>query len=77
MRVSLAKWGNSLAVRIPKAVADSARLREGQDMDIAASKAGDILLRRRKNLRELVNAITPKNRHAATDWGPPVGKEVW
>jgi antitoxin MazE len=77
MRAALSKWGNSLAVRIPKALADSARLREGEPVELQTLRAGEILIRRRKTLRQLVNAITPENRHAATDWGPPRGKEVW
>jgi len=28
-------------------------------------------------LQELLEGITPENCHPATDWGKPVGKEVW
>ena len=28
-------------------------------------------------LDDLIANITPENRHAAIDWGPPVGKEIW
>ena len=77
MRASLSKWGNSLAVRIPKALADSARLREGEDVELNSPRQGEIVVRRRINLEQLVNAITPENRHAATDWGAPIGKELW
>tara|TARA_R110002072_G_scaffold297959_1_gene471315 strand:- start:26286 stop:26432 length:147 start_codon:yes stop_codon:yes gene_type:complete len=28
-------------------------------------------------LDELLAKIAPENRHKETDWGPPVGKEVW
>ena len=77
MRTALSKWGNSLAVRIPKALAHSARLREGQAVEIKSLSTGEILIRRHKNLDQLVDAITPENRHTAADWGSPVGKEVW
>ncbi len=77
MRAALSKWGNSLAVRIPKALAEAARLREGEAVELKTLRQGEILIRRRKNLDQLVNAITPENRHAATEWGPPVGKEIW
>lgn len=77
MRAALSKWGNSLAVRIPKSLADSAQLREGEPVEIKSLRSGEILIRRRKTLDQLVKAITPENRHAATDWGPPVGKEIW
>jgi antitoxin MazE len=77
MRAALSKWGNSLAVRIPKALADSARLREGEAVELKSLRKGEILIRRRKSLEQLVDAITPENRHDATDWGPTVGKEIW
>jgi antitoxin component of MazEF toxin-antitoxin module len=34
-------------------------------------------IRRKYDLRQLVSQITKKNRHAAVDWGPPVGRESW
>jgi antitoxin MazE len=33
--------------------------------------------RRKYTLEELVSKITPKNRHPETDWGRPMGKEIW
>jgi len=77
MRASLSKWGNSLAVRIPRVVADSVRWREGEIVEIEASRHGEILIRRRRTLDDLVNAITPENLHEATEWGSPTGKEIW
>ena len=77
MRAALSKWGNSLAVRIPRAVAESVHLRDGEKVDVEALRDGEIRIRRRKSLAELVKAITPENRHQATAWGPPAGKEIW
>jgi antitoxin MazE len=71
------KWGNSLAVRIPKGVAEQARMKEGDAVVIKAGK-GRIELRRAKKiptLEELVAQITPENGYAETDWGPDVGRE--
>ena len=75
-----AKWGHSLAVRIPRIIAESARLREGDRATVAVAKDGALVLRparRHYSLSQLVSAITVKNRHDETDWGRPVGKEVW
>ena len=72
------KWGNNLAVRIPKAVAEQARMKEGDAIVVKAAK-GRIELRsveRIPTLKELVAQITPENRHKETQWGPDVGKEV-
>lgn len=71
------KWGNSLAVRIPKAVAEQARMREGDSVVIKAAK-GRIEVRsaeKTPTLEELVAQITPENRHPETNWGPDVGRE--
>jgi len=72
------KWGNSLAVRIPKAVAERARLQEGDPILIEALD-GRVELRaaeRIPTLEELVAQITPENRDEEMDWGPDVGKEI-
>jgi antitoxin MazE len=79
-KAQLAKWGNSLAVRIPKSVAGTARLQEGDEVTLAVSKDGAIMMtpaRRKYQLDELVSKITARNRHDETDWGPQVGKEAW
>lgn len=73
----MAKWGNSLAVRVPKDIAEQAHLKEGDAVEIKAAK-GKIELRRAERiptLKELVAQITPENRHPETDWGPDVGRE--
>jgi antitoxin MazE len=76
----VSKWGNSLAVRIPRDVAKEARLAEGDRVTLDLATDGSIVVRparRKYELQQLVSQITKKNRHAAVDWGPPVGKEVW
>ena len=76
----LGKWGHSLAVRIPKPVAESARLAEGDRLTVSLGRDGAIVIkpaRRKHSLGELVARITPKNRHDETQWGGPVGKESW
>lgn len=76
----IAKWGNSLAVRIPLAIAKEASLSEGDSVKLALDGVGGIILRptrRRYELSDLVGQITPKNRHRETDWGRPEGKESW
>jgi antitoxin MazE len=80
MKTQLAKWGNSLAVRIPKPVADAARLRSGDDLHLDVEGPGAVRIRKAKReptLAELVLRITPENRHSETDWGEPAGKEQW
>jgi antitoxin MazE len=76
----LAKWGHSLAVRIPKEVVESARFKEGQQVTVGVTKDGAVVVRRarrRYELAALLSGITPKNRHSESRWGPAAGKEVW
>jgi antitoxin MazE len=76
----VAKWGNSLAVRIPQAIVKEARLAAGDRLSLDVAGDGSIVLRpnhRKYSLDELVAGIKPSNRHRETDWGPPQGKESW
>jgi len=72
------KWGNSLAVRIPKPVAEKAGMQEGDPIELAAA-SGEIKVRRKDripSLKALVSQITDENRYAETDSGPARGKEI-
>jgi antitoxin MazE len=78
-RTRVQKWGNSLALRIPKSEAENLGLVAGSEVTLSASR-GALVARpaaRRPRLSDLVKAITTKNRHAGTDWGSPAGREVW
>ena len=75
----IAKWGNSLGLRLPKSVAREAQLDEGDTVDVSV-KNGAIVIRPSRptySLEELVAKITPRNRHDESDWGPSVGRESW
>ena len=76
-KAEVVKWGNSLAVRIPKGVAEQARMKEGDAIVIKAAR-GRIELRRAEripSLQELVAQITPENRYAEVATGPEKGRE--
>jgi antitoxin MazE len=76
----ISKWGNSLAVRIPAAFADSAGLTEGTEVDLKVQSGRLIVApirQHRYDLQQLIEQITPENRHHLIGWGKPRGKEVW
>ena len=78
MRAQILKWGNSLAVRIPKSIAEEAKLRAGDPLDIEVAEQGCVRLHRIgkiPSLTELVSQITPENRYPEISTGPEVGKE--
>lgn len=75
----VARWGNSLGLRLPKSVAQEAQLGEGDSVDVSVDNGAIVirLSRPRYSLEELVKRITPRNRHGESDWGAPVGHEAW
>jgi antitoxin MazE len=85
MRMTIKKWGNSLATRIPKAIVESIGLQLNQEIDIEAVN-GKIIITPVKsfeyNLEDLLRQCKPKTM-ALTDedqeWinSPPLGKEAW
>lgn len=79
MTTQVARWGNSLGLRLPKSVALEARIDEGDTVDVSV-KNGAIVVRPSPptySLDQLVARITPRNRHDESDWGTPVGHETW
>jgi antitoxin MazE len=79
MKAQMVKWGNSLAVRIPKPVVEKARLKEGDSLEVEAAAEGLVELRRPAKvptLAQLVSQITPENRYGEISTGAEVEKEV-
>jgi len=79
-KAQMSKWGNSLAVRIPKEVAEKANFREGDAVILEVEGKGTIALKAEKavpSLKQLVAGITKENIHSEVDWGGPVGNEQW
>jgi len=76
---SVQKWGNSLAVRIPKRLAESLAVGEGSQVDLQV-EAGAIVMRPaarpRHRLSRLLRGCTPAKRHGEIDFGRDVGAEV-
>ena len=80
MRVRVQKWGNSLALRIPKPFADDTGVREGTVVDVSVSDGRLVAapLRAPKlRLEDLLDKVTRRNVHAEVDTGRAVGREVW
>lgn len=85
MRQRVQKWGNSLALRIPKSLADDAKLGVNSEVELSI-RDGELVVSRavqtsrptpKSKLDDLLAGITPENLHQETDWGPAVGNEVW
>ena len=83
MKTEFLKWGNSLALRVPKAFAEEVGAAVGKSADMTVQngalivKVGGNKKRRRYTLEQLLDGITPENYHQEVDWGPRSGNEAW
>lgn len=78
MNTKLAKWGNSLAIRIPSAFAEEALLKDGDTVDIAVRDGAIVISSRMPELRmaDIIAQMTDENIHEGVGFGAPVGKEL-
>jgi antitoxin MazE len=80
MQTKITKWGNSLALRIPKSFALNANLRQNELVDLSIEKEKIIITplhEKEYSLKELLDKVTESNLHGEFDSGEPVGKEIW
>jgi antitoxin MazE len=80
MQATIQKWGNSLALRIPKAFAQQTRVKKGSRVRLTVEKDRIVVTPvagKPISLKALLAKVTPENIHPETDWGPPTGKELW
>jgi antitoxin MazE len=83
MNAEIKKWGNSLAVRLPRDLVQSLRLHDGSPVELEL-KDGTLVIRPRQRphrgnvtLDQLLTGVTPASIHRDTEWGEPVGEEIW
>lgn len=80
MLAKIQKWGNSLALRIPKAFAEEAGLDSDSAVEIRVVD-GQIhiipIQDKRYDLADLLAEISEDNLHEAVDTGNAMGNEVW
>lgn len=80
MEGKVGRWGNSLALRIPKFLATEIGLKKETPVEMSISEGKLIvepLNETKPTLDELLMHVTEENIHAEIDFGLPVGKEVW
>ncbi len=79
MKTTIQKWGNSLAVRIPKNITKDTRLSEGSNINIIVEDGNIILSPSAKeySLKELLKYVTIENIHSEVSTGDHIGGEIW
>ncbi len=80
MTTAVTKWGNSLAIRIPRALAEQIQIQEGTEVNFSIS--GDSIVitpkrRKKYTLDELLEDMTPEKFHSEIDTGVAMGNEIW
>jgi antitoxin MazE len=79
MRARIQKWGNSLALRIPRSVAEETGLAQGAEVELQVRSGRlEIRVKPAKTYRpeDLIRRIRKSNLHGEVDFGPPVGREL-
>ncbi len=80
MQTRIQKWGNSLALRIPKSFALNVNIKQNELVDLTVDK-GKIVIKpiveKEYSLEELLEGVSENNLHGEFDTGAPTGKEIW
>jgi antitoxin MazE len=81
MKTRIQKWGNSLALRIPKSFAEEVGLRDESSVEVSLAKGklivAPIATKPKFTLKQLLAQITDDNLHGEFDTGAPMGNEAW
>ena len=80
MHLTIQKWGNSLALRIPKTVATQVHVHRGSRMDLSVAVNKIVLTAKdikEYSLASLLKKVTRSNLHNEISFGEIQGLEVW
>jgi len=83
MRVKIAKWGNSLGLRLPKAAVEATGLKPGSEVDVTV-EGRNLNVRqplqatyyRLEDLLGEMDRLGPENEPETVEWGPDRGSEI-
>jgi antitoxin MazE len=79
MQTKVQKWGNSLALRIPKSFALNMDIKQNEFVDLSIGDGKLIITpitKKEYSLKELLAGVSEDNLHGEFDTGIPVGKEL-
>lgn len=80
MKTKIQKWGDSVAIPLPKPFAAEAGLDQSTEVDVSMAE-GSVVVRPCSEptwtLEELLAQVTDDNIHEEVDTGSPVGREIW
>ncbi len=76
-RTHISRWGGSLAIRIPKPIAEQWGVQEGSPVEILPDGNHVVLRKTSYDLDEMLSSVAPGILHPETETGPPQGAEIW
>lgn len=80
MKVRVQKWGNSLAVRIPRSFARETALEDGAEVELELENGRLVITPvhdREYDLPTLLKQVTPETLHGEVETGRAEGQELW
>ena len=80
MKTSIQKWGNSLALRIPKSFATEIGLHRETSVEISLANGKLVITpvaKPKPTLKQLLAKVTEENLHHEVDTGSVIGNETW
>jgi len=80
MKTSIQKWGNSLAVRLPKPLMERMNIQQGTRVEISSDDESITIRpfpRAVYDLKTMLSGVTEGNVHDEVDWGEAEGSEPW
>lgn len=80
MKKKIKKWGNSLAIRIPKPFAAEIGVEEDSPVELAVINDQLVIIPRQEEpieLKSLLEQVSEENKHDEVKTGPALGKEAW
>jgi antitoxin MazE len=80
MKTRVQKWGNSLALRIPKSFASELGLENESPVEVTLSDGKLVIapvVKPNFTLKQLLAKVTPENIHHEIETGPAIGNETW
>lgn len=79
MKIQIQKWGNSLALRIPKSFAVETNIRQGSTVDVTLLNDSIVMKPAPSvvTLESLLSEVSDINIHGEINLGEPVGDEAW
>jgi antitoxin MazE len=80
MQTRVQKWGNSLALRIPKSFASEIGLKSNSRVEVSTEDGKLVIAPVAKpqlTLKQLLAKVTQENIHHEVETGPATGNETW